>query len=115
MIEWLQAKAFGIILAAVPIGLVVSLLYQFIKKAIERETILLERTPKWAHRFYFAAITAAVTAAAGLMGFTVDCSTALEGQSCLSAVNQEQLTLVVEWLLAVITGTLAHAATKKKK
>jgi hypothetical protein len=110
MITWLQTKAFGLLLAAVPIGLLASMGYQFLKKVIERETALLDKTPAAVHRIYFGLTAVVITALAGVFGITVECD---PGASCLSAVTQDHLKLGVEAVLAILVGSLAHHAKKR--
>lgn len=113
MIPWLQTKALSILLAAIPLGLLASMAYQFLKKLIERETTLLEKTPAWMHRFYFTAVATLITTGAAALGITVDCTQAIEGASCLSVIQQDQLKIAMEVILAAVVGLLAHVGKKK--
>lgn len=110
MLAWLQTKAFSILLAAIPIGLLASMGYQFLKKLIEKETQLLDKVPPALHRVWFTLTAVVITATAAALGITVECD---PGASCLTAITTEHLKLAMEAIIAVLVGSLAHHAKKR--
>lgn len=110
MLTWLQTKALTLLVAAVPLGLIASLVYQGVKKLIERETELLAKTPAALHRVYFGIVATVLTAVAGALGITIDCPT---GVSCLTALTPETITVGLEASLAIVVGLATHALKKK--
>lgn len=110
--NWLQSKALDLLMMAVPIGLLASLAYQALKKVIEKETALLDKTPASVHRIYFGLVASVLTAAFAALGVTIDCPA---DASCLNAVTPEKLELLLEALMATVVGLLAHAGKKRVK
>lgn len=109
MLAWLQTKAIALVAAAIPIGLVASLVYQGVKRLIERETLLLQKVPAAVHRIYFSLVAVILTAAAGALGITLDCP---EGVSCLTVLTQDQLAQALQAVLAILVGLGTHALKK---
>jgi hypothetical protein len=109
MIPWLQGKALGLIAAAIPLGLLASMGYQFVKKLLEKETHLLDKVPAAMHKVYFGLTAAVLTAIAGALGVTLECPET----SCLEAVTQEHVRLALQALIAIVVGQVAHSLKKK--
>ena len=109
MIAWLQTKALHLLAAAVPIGLIASLVYQGVKRLIEKETLLLDRVPPAVHRVYFSLVAVILTAAAGALGITLECP---EGVSCLTVLTQDQLAQLLQAALSIVVGLAAHGFKK---
>jgi hypothetical protein len=106
MLAWLQTKALTLLAAAVPIGIIASIVYQGVKKLIEKETLLLDKVPAAVHRIYFSMIAVILTAVAGALGITVECP---DGVSCLTVLTQDQVATGLQAALSIVVGLGVHA------
>lgn len=111
--DWIKAHVVALALGAIPVGFIASLLYQWLKKVVEKETELLANTPALVHRIYFAMTAVILTAIGTYFGVPIQCP---EGASCLAAVNsQKYAELFVQGAVTILTGILTHKGIKAVK
>jgi hypothetical protein len=109
MLAWIQTKAIALIAAAIPVGIIASVVYQGIKRLIEKETLLLAKTPAAVHRIYFSVVAVVLTAIAGALGITIECPPEV---SCLTVLTQDQLATGLQAALTIVVGLATHALKK---
>ena len=95
-------RLFGLMMSAIPIGTIVFLVYQWVKRA----TWWVDELSPGLHRIAVAVIGALLTLLASVTHVPIVCQ---EGVNCLSALDQNTLTLLAKWALGVLTAYVLHA------
>jgi hypothetical protein len=100
--------ALGLVLAAIPIGLLTSLVFQYIKKHKK----VIDEMPAWQKQgaLYFIALV--VTAVGQALGVEVSCNPT---ENCLDKLDEPTLRVMIQSALALVTAKLTHLVIRKKR
>ena len=104
--NWIQSHLVSLAIGAIPVGLIVALLYQGIKKI----SFTVDSLPPWLHRAAVALIAMILVALGRYLGVPIVCPE--DGSNCLTTLDRPTLTLIVEGGLATLAALLTHKAKK---
>lgn len=105
--EWLQGKALAIIISAIPLGVIVSIAFQWVKKQSDWVDGL---SPLLKNGAIFA-IAAALTTLGTILGVPIVCE---EGINCLTALDENTIRLLLEATIALGAAKFTHVVIRKK-
>lgn len=106
--DWFFAKALGIVLAAIPVGVIASIAFQWLKR--QREAVDdLSPAVKNGAIFVVGAIVAAVAAFSGV---DVACQ---PGENCLALLDQPTIEAIIRAGLSFGAAKVTHAVITQRK
>jgi len=108
MIGWLQSKAMMIALSIIPIGIIASLAFQWIKKAA---IPAVDKLPAWLKNGVIFLIGLIIITVSSALGAPVSCE---DGINCLAKLDEKTLKILIEALLTLGVAKLTHLKLKKK-
>jgi uncharacterized membrane protein len=106
-VEWIQGKALGLLVSAIPVGTIAFLAYQGLK----RYTQIVANLPAWAHRLAVTGTAGLVLAVTALAGVPIICE---PGTTCIDALTQDKLAALIKWALASGSAFVIHAGRSSK-
>jgi hypothetical protein len=106
--SWLQNQILQLLLLAVPIGLIASIAFQFLKRA----SLKVDSLPPWLKNGAVYIIAMIVTTVTTVLGVPIVCE---EGANCLSKIDQNTLKMLIEAALSLGVAKLAHLKLLQKK
>lgn len=104
---WLQSWAIAIVVSIIPIGILASLAFQWIK----RQSNWVDNLSPLLKNGAVFIITALVTTVSTVLGVKVVCE---EGINCLTQLDEGTLKLLINAALALGVAKLTHRQIKKK-
>lgn len=105
--DWLLTKALGLVLAAIPVGIIASVVFQWVKRQ-RVEVDKLSPALKNGAVFLIGAIIAAVSA---FTGVEIAC---VPGENCLALLDQPTIEAVIRAGLSFAAAKFTHAVIKQK-
>lgn len=104
--DWIQTKLFGLLLAAVPVGLIAVVVMQYVKKG----STWVENLSPMLKRGAVVVIAAALTALGTWLKVPIVCS---DGVNCLASLDQQTVEALIKAVFGAVLAMLAHAGKKK--
>jgi len=106
--DWIKGQALALLFAAIPVGAIAFLVVQWIK----RGTTWVDGLSPTLKRGAVVVIAAAVTALGAMVGVPILCPPDV---NCLTALDQETVTLILKAVLGSLAAFMIHAGKSGKK
>lgn len=100
--------AVGIILTAIPVGIITSVAFQWAKK----QEKAIDAMPPWMKNGAIALVATIMASVAAFTGVDIQC---VEGENCLAQLDDAKVRAIIEAALAILSAKLTHGVIKGRK